>query len=156
MSYCPLIFCRTVNNHYDLLCTSIRVRNASRFYHHLLSGRRRAKRDVFFLKSFWEINPQRNQNRYFNDISAFQRATIRELFEWAEVTIKGRRRMNKIPRFWLVVHFGKCAARTRGVIEVFSERDWVWQVKSNQILLYWPGLQQGYLELKTLRLTDLW
>lgn len=67
---------------------------------------------------------------------------------WAEVTIKGGRRPNNIRRFWLVDRLGKCAVRTRGVIEVFSEWDWVWQVKADQILVYWPGLQQGDFGLK--------
>lgn len=64
------------------------------------------------------------------------------------MTIKGRRRPNNIRRIWLVDQLGKCAARTRGVIEVFSEWDWVWQVKADQIFLYWPGLQQGDFGLK--------
>lgn len=64
---------------------------------------------------------------------------IRELLRWAEVTVKGRRRLNNIPVLWLVDQLSKCAAM-RGVIEVFSESDRVWQVKFHQIFLHQPVL----------------
>lgn len=72
-----------------------------------------------------------------------------KLFEWAEVTTKGRRRLNNIRRFWLVGQLGKCAARTRGVIQVFYERDWVWQVKSDPNTSILAGFTARWLKIES-------